>query len=510
MERRSPGATLIPIIISSDKTQLTLFGSKAAYPVYMTIGNLPKDPLRKAGVEGLSLASGDGVRRRGHPIFAMHVGDYPEQVLVVGCKTGECPKCPIPPGDIGMTTDCDRPLRDFRKVLAALQTVNAGPRAFSNACRDAGIKRIQDPYWVHLPFVNVYQAITPDILHQLCQGVVKHLVAWLVAAYGAEEIDARCRRFPPNHNIRLFLKGITKLQRVTGKEHADMCRFILGLIVGIPLPDGHSSAQLVRAVHALFDFLYLAQYPAHTTDTLKLLERALQRFHDNKSIFVDLGIRAHFKIPKLHSLDHYVQCIELFGTTDNYDTQYTERLHIDFAKEAYRATNRKDEFPQMTLWLERREKILRHASYIQWRLRNRPGTQSAPQARVPPHVAAAADNPPGPAPADPQILSRIKLTRFASVKAVRLAAASQRYGATYIQDALARFVVRYRDPHATRVYIRPHWTMPVWHKIRFLLEDAQELGVMDAVQDVAHATESGAFVWSPDAVGLPESVSPML
>ncbi|CDO69802.1 hypothetical protein BN946_scf184766.g47 [Trametes cinnabarina] len=47
MEERDPGATIIPIIISLDKTQLTLFDSKTAYPVYMTIVNLLKDICRK-------------------------------------------------------------------------------------------------------------------------------------------------------------------------------------------------------------------------------------------------------------------------------------------------------------------------------------------------------------------------------------------------------------------------------------------------------------------------------
>ncbi|KAJ7728556.1 hypothetical protein B0H14DRAFT_3518585 [Mycena olivaceomarginata] len=42
VEKEHPGATIIPIIISSDKTQLTVFGNKTAYPVYMTIGNIPK------------------------------------------------------------------------------------------------------------------------------------------------------------------------------------------------------------------------------------------------------------------------------------------------------------------------------------------------------------------------------------------------------------------------------------------------------------------------------------
>lgn len=416
LEKRMPGATIIPIIISSDKTQLTVFGSKTAYPVYMTIGNLPKDirrkpsrrgqillaylptsrlehiknkaarrrtlanlfhacmahvlaPLRKAGLDGIEVTSGDGVTRRGHPLFAMYVADYPEQLLVTCCKNGTCPKCSVARDDIGATLDTARPLRDLEEVLEALDEFDSSPAAFSKACREAGIKPVVNPFWKDLPDTDVFRAITPDILHQLYQGVIKHLVSWLKSAYGPDELDARCRRLPPNHQIRLFLKGITTLQRVTGKEHGDMCRFLLALVIGLPLPGGNSPVRLVRALRALLDFLYLARYPAHTTETLSLLEDALRRFHANKDIFVQLGVRQHFKLPKLHALDHYVQSIKLFGTTDNYDTQYTERLHIDFAKDAYRATNRKDEFPQMTVWLERREKVSRHEAFINWRLR---------------------------------------------------------------------------------------------------------------------------------------------
>jgi hypothetical protein len=47
VEKDNPGATIIPILLSSDKTQLTMFGSKTAYPVYMTIGNIPKEIRRK-------------------------------------------------------------------------------------------------------------------------------------------------------------------------------------------------------------------------------------------------------------------------------------------------------------------------------------------------------------------------------------------------------------------------------------------------------------------------------
>ena len=45
-------ATVIPIIISTDKTQLTIFRGKLAYPVYITIGNLPKEIRRKPSMQG--------------------------------------------------------------------------------------------------------------------------------------------------------------------------------------------------------------------------------------------------------------------------------------------------------------------------------------------------------------------------------------------------------------------------------------------------------------------------
>ncbi|KAJ7444241.1 hypothetical protein B0H11DRAFT_2342850 [Mycena galericulata] len=47
LEKKKKGATVIPIIISSDKTLLTLFRNRTAYPVYLSIGNIPKDIRRK-------------------------------------------------------------------------------------------------------------------------------------------------------------------------------------------------------------------------------------------------------------------------------------------------------------------------------------------------------------------------------------------------------------------------------------------------------------------------------
>jgi hypothetical protein len=98
--------------------------------------------------------------------------------------------------------------------------------------------------------------------------------------------------------------------------------------------------------------IHLAQYPVYTTVTLQNLNDALQWFHNNKEIFIDLGIYTTFNLPKLHFSSHYIYLITLFDTTDNYNTEYTKWLHIDLAKNVYRATNHRDKYPQMTLWLE--------------------------------------------------------------------------------------------------------------------------------------------------------------
>ncbi|KAF8956115.1 hypothetical protein BDZ97DRAFT_1672061 [Flammula alnicola] len=158
--------TIVPVIISSDKTQLTQFRNKSAYPVYMTIGNLPKHirrkpsrqgqvllaylptsrlshitnhasrrrclanlfhhcmkhilrPLEDAGRAGVVLTSGDGARRRCFPIYSVFVGDYPEQVLVTLVKTGKCPVCPAAREGIG-SLDSIHPPRDSGPIRRAL------------------------------------------------------------------------------------------------------------------------------------------------------------------------------------------------------------------------------------------------------------------------------------------------------------------------------------------------------------------------------------------------------
>ncbi|KAH9910186.1 uncharacterized protein B0H18DRAFT_896397, partial [Fomitopsis serialis] len=168
---------------------------------------------------------------------------------------------------------------------------------------------------------------------------------------GEKELDRRIRCLPPAYGTRHFKTGISALSQVSGSERKDIARILLGCLVGrIP-----RAAMLT--FRSLLDFIYLSQYPTHDESTLGYMEDALKMFHDNKHILEELGVREHLNIPKVHSLLHYVDSIRRLGTTDNFNTEMFEWLHIDCAKKAWRASNHRNARPQMIKWLDRREKV---------------------------------------------------------------------------------------------------------------------------------------------------------
>ena len=55
-EKLPEGATIAPVIIASDETQLSQFrGDQSVWPVYMTIGNISKEIRRKPSQHGTVL-----------------------------------------------------------------------------------------------------------------------------------------------------------------------------------------------------------------------------------------------------------------------------------------------------------------------------------------------------------------------------------------------------------------------------------------------------------------------
>ena len=146
----------------------------------------------------------------------------------------------------------------------------------------------------------------------------------------------------------------------TGTEHKEMEKVFISVMAGAV------NQKILTVIRALIDFIYYSQIQLQTSKTLAALERCLKIFHTYKDVLIEAEIRQHFNIPKLHAILHYLNAIRALGSTDGYNTESPERLHIDCAKEGYRASNRRDYLEQMAIWLQRREAMWKREAYLVW------------------------------------------------------------------------------------------------------------------------------------------------
>ncbi|CAE6448234.1 unnamed protein product [Rhizoctonia solani] len=322
------------------------------------------EPLEKAGQDGVEMECGDGFVRHCFPILAAYIADNPEQTMIAGCRRNRCYRCTV-----GRDNRGDFPIESAppRNPLHTADALEAQAYGHTTALFSTeGLKPFGKPFWADLPHTNIFTCLTPDILHQLHKGVFKeHLMNWCVKlvtkSLGSANAIDDCFKLMPRHpELRHFLSGVTALKQSTANKHRQMQKVFIGVMQGL-VPD-----RVLKAVIAVIDFIYYARLPVHTDTTLQLLDDALARFHELKNVFVEFEIRTNFNINKIHSMIHYSESIRQLGAADGYNTETPERLHIEFAKRAYKATNRRDFFKQMTVYLERRERVAKFDAYLRW------------------------------------------------------------------------------------------------------------------------------------------------
>ena len=247
-----------PIILASDKTQLTAFsGDKQAWPVYLTIGNIDKKirrcpstratmlirylpvtklecctekqrstvsqqlfhqcmesllkPLKNVGENRMEMTCADGWVHRVYTILAAYVVDFPEQCLVACCLESQCPQCLVPHNEHGSPVWSDP--RDQKETTEILRKHAYGlkPKAFISQ-----VLQPVKPFWANLPHTDIFQCFTPDIHHQLHKGVFKnHFVTWCTEAVegGSDEIDHRFKSMTRHPALHHFKKGISLISQ---------------------------------------------------------------------------------------------------------------------------------------------------------------------------------------------------------------------------------------------------------------------------------------------------------
>ncbi|KAJ7353085.1 hypothetical protein DFH08DRAFT_912925 [Mycena albidolilacea] len=270
------GAALSPVIIATDKTQLTQFlGGKSVYPVYLTLGNIPPrlslfhismhlilQPSIKAGNNGMEVVGGDGNVRLIFPILASYVADYPEQCLVECMKYGTCPKCQCSATDLQNPIIGPPQTPDWTLGIIRDAEKTGTENKLHDYCMEHEVAGIHHPFWKGFPLKNLSLSLTPDVLHQLYQGVFKHLIGWCQSLMTEAELNACICSLPPAFGVCHFEKRISLLSQVSGMECKVMAHILLSCLVGkLPMKG-------IRACHTILDFIYLAQYSTHDNRTL--------------------------------------------------------------------------------------------------------------------------------------------------------------------------------------------------------------------------------------------------
>ncbi|KDN40330.1 hypothetical protein RSAG8_08240, partial [Rhizoctonia solani AG-8 WAC10335] len=404
------------IVIYVDETNVTTFGGVKVWPIYGWLGNLPAStrksrndkggaillgylpevnmegkalsdsdlaelrvrvyhdalevifgPLVFPAQFGVSIKCGDGQTRKFRPVLGAISADYKELcriTCILGHQSGfPCPICLVPrsqQGDLNRTWP-------HRTVNGSEKLVHRAQKAKYLKDRDEILSEQSlriSPNILHeiIPsFFSVYRAIAADPLHQIEQGVFgKHLWPWIRDQLSNEKkatLDKRFRNIPAYPDLKHFPNGVTKLQNVTGKEHAVILRLLAPLIEDL-LPQ-QNRKLILSVIRLLAEIHILAKFTTHTDDTLGRLEAIIAKFSPVYAKLASLYPAIGSDYPKVHSLSHLVDIIRRKGTTDNYHTGLGEALHPQ-SKRDYQHTNHQETFKeQMLRTYQERELIIR-------------------------------------------------------------------------------------------------------------------------------------------------------
>lgn len=114
---------------------------------------------------------------------------------------------------------------------------------------------------------------------------------------------------------------------------------------------------MVRAIAAFLEFCYLVRKSVINEKDLDAIDDAVRRFHLEREIFKEAGVREHFSLPRQHSMVHYRMLIEMFGVPNGLCSSITESRHIKAVKEPWRRSNRYEALGQMLLTNQRLDKL---------------------------------------------------------------------------------------------------------------------------------------------------------
>ncbi|KAG0644303.1 hypothetical protein HOY80DRAFT_1075254 [Tuber brumale] len=298
------GATLVPIICSSDVTFLTNFsGDKKPWPIYSTIGNilsktrnksskhasvllaLSPGPPEMLGVTsresrqrlvnneilcelieaiftpigevpevGIEIECADGKVRQCFPHLAACIADHLENVTWHGIQQNQCAVCETTPDRLGSYTGRSATIRDYKEYQTLFAENSNGSSDAREDVINRGFKLRPSVFW-GLPDVHQAHLPKPDILHVVYLGIFEtHLLKWIIGYLKKykrlQAFDVIWKNLPAYPGYSPPNNEYSRVLQWTGKEMRNL----------------HNTKVIPRR-------------------QIQYLERYLKAFHDHKDVF---------------------------------------------------------------------------------------------------------------------------------------------------------------------------------------------------------------------------------
>lgn len=410
-----PGDTMVPIILASDKTHLTVgTGNKEMHPLLISIANIHARVRMKATLHAFALiaylpipkflnvsppvqaalsarvyhfavglatknlaAAGaadsaptrmsdpNGIVRQTHTPLASHISDLPEQRLLALVLNNQSPTSTASQLQFGNDQSLVvHPRRTRTHTLANITRADVRLAPGDNLTdylkisAKYGLNGVDHPYWEFWGEADPSYFLTPDALHSWHKFYFDHVRTWAINIMGGPELDHRMAALQPCVGARHWPHGVSTLKQLTGREHRDLEKILVAVIAGaVP-------TEVLRAIRAITEFIFHGQGLLIHEEQLTALSLCMNEFHHYKNAIIKHGGRKgksgsllHFNIPKLEAMGAVVESIKQMGAAYQHSSETSERYHIILVKEPYRESNKRHYHSQMVRNLIRKEKM---------------------------------------------------------------------------------------------------------------------------------------------------------
>ncbi|KAG1796715.1 uncharacterized protein HD556DRAFT_1441400 [Suillus plorans] len=389
------GATLLGVILSSDKTNITnMTGGHLAHLLLISLANVKMVTRNKASSNAFLLTALLPITEFLHPVkrmqsvlearlvhqclniilkplkqaarigrmmsdplgnlrycfipLASYIVDMPEACMLACVRGKTSPVTLAMYKEFG--DDFCHPPCTAKSTLDQLASIKCDPLDVGGYFDECSLFRLNaDPS----------SFLTPEALHHWHCEFYDHDVRWCLRAVGAQELDFHFSVLQQLMMFRHFKDGISNLKQVTGRAQHDMQRYMVALITDAAPPG------VVIAVHALMDFQYLSQATTINEAHCQLILDTLKEFHDHKQEVIACGARRGTKsnnvlddwyIPKLELMQSIVPSIRNIGSLVQWSADTAEHAHITLIKDPADSTNHNNYDAQICRFLDQNEK----------------------------------------------------------------------------------------------------------------------------------------------------------